>query len=65
MSGLLSPGARVRLAGAPDWGVGMVQSVVGNRVTVSFEHAGKRIVNLAFATLEPVEDEPLPRPGRS
>ena len=25
----------------PDWGLGQVQSVIGDRVTVVFEHAGK------------------------
>jgi len=34
-----------------------MQSVIGNRVTVNFEHAGKVLVNVAVATLEPVEDD--------
>lgn len=42
----------VRLAERPDWGVGQVQSVVGTRVTVGFEHAGKRLIDTAGATLE-------------
>lgn len=25
----------------PDWGLGQVQSVIGPRVTVTFEHKGK------------------------
>ena len=36
---------RVTLAGEADWGVGQVQSVVGSRVTVNFEHRGKVLVN--------------------
>ena len=35
----------------PDWGLGQVQSVVGDRVTVNFENAGKRLINVAFAPL--------------
>ncbi|MCW0180683.1 DUF3553 domain-containing protein [Zavarzinia sp.] len=53
---LLTPGARVRHPGEPDWGIGQVQSVVGARVTVNFEHAGKRLINIAVIDLEPVGD---------
>ncbi|TCH98371.1 DUF3553 domain-containing protein [Roseococcus sp. SYP-B2431] len=47
---------RVRQPDRPDWGLGQVQSVIGNRVTVNFEHAGKLLLNLAVVTLEPVGD---------
>jgi FKBP-type peptidyl-prolyl cis-trans isomerase 2 len=50
----LAPGEWVRLAAAPEWGVGQVQSVAGNRVTVNFEHAGKRLVMTDTAVLESV-----------
>ncbi|WP_353210128.1 DUF3553 domain-containing protein [Rhodovarius sp.] len=36
----------------PDWGVGQVQSVIGNRVTVNFEHAGKLLINAGLVTLD-------------
>ncbi len=52
----IEPGMRVRHPDRPDWGLGQVQSVIGNRVTVNFEHAGKLLLNLAVVTLEPVED---------
>ena len=29
----------------PDWGQGQVQSIVGENVTVNFEHAGKQVIN--------------------
>jgi hypothetical protein len=51
----LEPGMRVRHPARPDWGVGQVQSVVGHRVTVNFEDAGKVLVNAAVVTLEPVD----------
>jgi FKBP-type peptidyl-prolyl cis-trans isomerase 2 len=41
----LLPGAWVRHPTREDWGLGQVQSVVGNRVTVNFDHAGKQLVN--------------------
>ncbi len=49
------PGQWVRHPQCPDWGLGQVQSVAGERVTVNFEHAGKRLVNVAVVTLEQVE----------
>jgi hypothetical protein len=50
----LAPGEWVRLASAPEWGIGQVQSVAGIRVTVNFEHAGKRLVMTDTAVLESV-----------
>jgi FKBP-type peptidyl-prolyl cis-trans isomerase 2 len=51
------PGMRVRLPAQPDWGIGQVQSVAGDRVTVNFENAGKVTLRLSAAALEPVEDD--------
>ena len=48
---------RVRLPARPDWGIGQVQSVAGQRITVNFEHAGKVLINGAIVELEPVEDD--------
>ena len=45
MDPLLTPGALVRHPQQPDWGLGQVQSVIGSRVTVNFENAGKRTIN--------------------
>jgi hypothetical protein len=55
MSRLL-PGAYVRHPDRPDWGVGQVQSIIGQRITVNFEHAGKLLINGAVITLEPIDD---------
>jgi FKBP-type peptidyl-prolyl cis-trans isomerase 2 len=52
---LLVPGQRVRHPERPEWGEGQVQSVVGDRVTVNFEHAGKVLVNTAVVALEPID----------
>ncbi|MBR0647310.1 DUF3553 domain-containing protein [Plastoroseomonas hellenica] len=58
MPSLIEPGMRVRHPDRPDWGVGQVQSVVGERVTVNFENAGKLLINTAVVTLDVVD---LPR----
>jgi len=61
-AGWWEPGQWVRLAGRPDWGDGQVQSVVDDRVTVNFEHAGKVLVNTSVAVLEPLDLDPPRRP---
>ncbi|MEM1020096.1 MAG: DUF3553 domain-containing protein [Pseudomonadota bacterium] len=48
------PGDWVLLRGHEDWGQGQVQSVVGTRVTINFEDAGKQVINLEHAELAPV-----------
>lgn len=55
MNDRLAPGAWVRHPARPDWGLGQVQSAVGARVTVNFEHAGKQLINTAVVTLEAVD----------
>ncbi len=52
----LAPGMFVRHPTEPDWGLGQVQSVVGARVTVNFEHAGKLLINTEVIELVPVAD---------
>lgn len=57
----LEPGQWVRHPGRPDWGAGQVQSVIGARVTVNFENAGKVLINANVVSLQPLEgDEPSP-----
>ncbi len=55
MTEIIEPGMRVRHPAQPDWGIGQVQSVVGDRITVNFEHAGKVLINAAVIALV-VED---------
>lgn len=45
MNSLLEPGMIVRHPDQPDWGLGQVQSNVGNRITVNFENAGKVVID--------------------
>jgi hypothetical protein len=52
------PGAFVRHPDRADWGVGQVQSVIGNRITVNFEHAGKLLIDgdvVSLTTIDPDE----------
>ena len=58
MSALIQPGMRVRHPERPDWGIGQVQSVVGDRVTVNFENAGKLLINTGVVSLDVEADGP-------
>lgn len=57
MPSLIEPGMRVRHPNRPDWGTGQVQSVIGDRITVNFENAGKVLINALVIDLEIVEEE--------
>ena len=52
----MTPGSFVRHPDRPDWGLGQVQSSIGSRITVNFEHAGKVLVNASLIALEPVSE---------
>jgi FKBP-type peptidyl-prolyl cis-trans isomerase 2 len=45
MNEFLEPGMLVRHPGQSDWGTGQVQSMIGDRITVNFEHAGKVVID--------------------
>lgn len=57
MTFLLEPGAFVRHPDRPDWGIGQVQSVIGKRVTVNFENAGKQLINTDLIDLTILDDD--------
>lgn len=45
MNEFLEPGMLVVNPAQPDWGLGQVQSRIGARITVNFEHAGKVVLD--------------------
>jgi hypothetical protein len=57
MNALLGPGVLVRHPTCPDWGLGQVQSNIGGRITVNFEHRGKVVIDTSRIDLIPVLDE--------
>ena len=57
MTVFLEPGAYVRHPDRPDWGIGQIQTVVGQRVTVNFENAGKQLINTAVIALAVLDDD--------
>ncbi|MFM9843049.1 MAG: DUF3553 domain-containing protein [Dongiaceae bacterium] len=52
---ILTPGAYVVHPDRPDWGLGQVQSVVGQRVTVNFENTGKLLIDSGVVALRAVD----------
>ena len=52
MNSILAPGMQVRHPQQPDWGIGQVQSVIGSRITVNFEHKGKVVINGDVVSLD-------------
>ena len=51
MNEMLEVGALVRHPDRPEWGIGQVQSIIGSRITVNFEHEGKVVLNGDIVTL--------------
>lgn len=51
MDRILEPGMLVRHPQRADWGLGQVQSAVGGRITVNFEHAGKLVLDARHVAL--------------
>ncbi len=56
MNAILEPGMMVRHPQRPEWGLGQVQSNIGGRITVNFEHAGKVVIDGRHVELSLVFD---------
>ena len=46
------PGDKVINPLNKDWGIGQVQSIINNRITVNFENVGKKVINSEYIKLE-------------
>ena len=40
-----------------NWGIGQVQSIIKNKVTVNFQNQGKQVINGEIVTLEKLNNE--------
>ena len=38
-----------------DWGIGQVQSIIKNKITVNFQNQGKQVINGEIIPLEKIE----------
>ena len=46
------PGDYVLNPANKNWGIGQIQSIIGNKVTVNFENIGKQVINIEIITLK-------------
>ena len=46
------PGDYVTNPANKDWGIGQVQSIIGEKVTVNFENCGKKVLKIKNINLE-------------
>jgi len=42
-----------------DWGIGQIQSIIKNKVTVNFENVGKKVINSKEVTLEKISKDKI------
>lgn len=56
-SNFLEPGQLVKNPTQPEWGIGQIQSIIENRVTVNFENVGKVVLNGQEVILEEYIDQ--------
>ena len=46
------PGDKVINPNKKDWGIGQVQSIIKDKITVNFENVGKKVINSSNIRLE-------------
>ena len=50
------PGDKVINPLKKEWGIGQVQSIVDNKVTVNFENVGKKVINANLIELRKIHN---------
>ena len=53
----LEPGDYVINPTNKDWGIGQIQSVIKNKITVNFQNFGKQVLDLNNINLEKISSE--------
>jgi hypothetical protein len=51
------PGDKVLNPNNKDWGIGQVQSIIKEKITVNFENVGKKVINFGNIKLEKIKNE--------
>ena len=55
------PGDKVINPMNKEWGIGQVQSIIKNKVTVNFENVGKKVINSSNILLRKLENNEFGR----
>ena len=50
------PGDKVLNPSNKNWGIGQVQSIINEKVTVNFENVGKKVININNVELERINN---------
>ena len=50
----LEPGDFVINPDNKEWGIGQIQSIIKNKITVNFQNNGKQVLNVDYVNLEKV-----------
>ena len=50
------PGDKVFNPDKKEWGIGQVQSIIKNKVTINFENAGKKVINAENIVLKKINN---------
>ena len=51
------PGDKVLNPNNKSWGIGQVQSIINDKITVNFENVGKKVINFGNIKLERIKNE--------
>ena len=51
------PGDKVVNPDNKNWGIGQVQSIINDKVTINFENVGKKVINSKIIQLEKIINE--------
>tara|TARA_B100000579_G_C22389350_1_gene646575 strand:- start:70 stop:246 length:177 start_codon:yes stop_codon:yes gene_type:complete len=51
------PGDKVVNPDKKDWGIGQIQSIIKDKVTVNFENVGKKVINAENIELKKLNDQ--------
>ena len=50
------PGDKVINLENKNWGIGQIQSIINNKITVNFENVGKKVIKAEHINLEKIYD---------
>ena len=51
------PGDKVFNPNNKDWGIGQVQSIIKQKITVNFQNAGKKVINAKNVELKKINEQ--------
>ena len=54
---VFEPGDKVFNPVNKDWGIGQVQSIIKEKVTVNFQNVGKKVINAEIIELKKINDQ--------